>query len=129
MFHPGYGPSIFLNIVVVLFVVQGLLCLKPSGEPQRIKLDTQGYKSFFQLHYSPDGNYAYMVAGSLTMFTKLIRVDIASGTTTEIKSSHGTTVTDYTPYYSTPTVVSWPTTHDATAYGYYYPPQVLYCII
>ena len=98
--------------------------MKPSGEPQEIKLDTQGYKSFSNLHYSPGGNYAYMVAGGPTVFTKLIRVDIASGTTTEIKTSHGTT-TDYTPYFSTPTKVSWDTTHDATAHGYYYPPQVV----
>ena len=97
--------------------------MKPSGEPQDIKLDSTAYKTFSQLHYSPDGTYAYMIAGGPTVFTKLIRVDVASGATTVIKASHGVT-TDYTPYYSIPKKVSWDTTHDATAHGYYYAPQV-----
>jgi len=74
------------------------------------------------MHYSPNGKCAYMVAGSPSMFTKLIKLDVKSGATSVIRTSHTAGID--TAYYSIPTEVTWDTTQDAKAHGYYYPPQV-----
>lgn len=95
--------------------------MKPSGEPQAIKLD-EDYKAFSQVRFSPDGKCAYLVAGSPTIFSRLIKVDVNSGTTTVVRKSHADVVDP--EYYSNPMEVSWDTTYDDKAYGYYYPPQV-----
>lgn len=107
--------------------MQTIACLKPSGEQCAIKLDVD-YKVFSRMHYSPNGKCAFMVAGSPSMFTKLIKVDVKSGTTTVIRTTHSADI-DAT-YYSIPKELTWDTTDDAKAYGYYYPPQVgrdLFC--
>lgn len=101
--------------------MQTIACLKPSGEQCDIKLDVH-YKVFSRMHYSPDGKCAFMVAGSPSMFTKLIKVDVKSGTTTVIRTTHSADID--AAYYSIPKERMWDTTDDAKAYGYYYPPQV-----
>ena len=103
--------------------MQTLACLKPSGEQSGIKLDVD-YKVFSNMHYSPKGKFAFLVAGSPSVFAKLIKLDIKSGTTSVIRTTHSADID--TAYYSIPKEVSWDTTHDAKAHGYYYPPQV-YC--
>lgn len=108
-------------VVVLSFVVQTLACLKPSGEPQEIKPD-KNYKSFSKMHYSPNGKHAYMVAGSPSMFSELIKMDVKSGKTSVIRASHTAGID--TAFYSIPTEVTWDTTQGDKAHGYYYPPQV-----
>lgn len=108
------------NGEVLVICGSAIACLKPSGEPQVIQLDTE-YKYFSKINYSPNGKYAYLVAGSPKMFTKLIKLDVKTGRTSVIRTSHSD---DFDPaYYSNPAEVSWSTTYDEKAYGYYYPPQ------
>ena len=101
---------------------QTLACLKPSGEQNEIKLDVD-YKVFSKIHYSPNGHWAFLVAGSPSMFTRLIKLDVKSGTTSVIRTTHSADID--TAYYSIPKEVSWDTTGGAKAHGYYYPPQVI----
>lgn len=98
-----------------------LACLKPSGEKQDIKIKEDDYKAFSKLEYSPDGKYAYMVAGGPQTFAKLIKLDLKSGKSSVIRESHG--ALDIDGYISVPQEVSWDTRDGAKAYGYYYPPQ------
>ncbi len=110
----------FFNNHIIIFW-QTLACLKPSGEQCEIKLDVD-YKVFAKMNYSPDGKCAFLVAGSPRMFTKLIKLDVKSGTTSVIRATHTSDID--TAYYSVPKEVTWDTTDDAKAHGYYYPPQV-----
>lgn len=105
--------------------VQELACLKPSGEKQDIKIKEDDYKAFAKLEYSPDGKYAYMVAGGPQTFAKLIKLDLKSGKASVIRESHG--ALDIDGYISVPQEVSWETRDGAKAHGYYYPPQVGLC--
>ena len=101
--------------------MQTLACLKPSGEQREIKPDVE-YTVFSKMHYSPNGQSAFLVAGSPRMFPKLIKLDVKSGTTSVIRTTHSADVD--TAYYSIPKEQTWDTTDGAKAYGYYYPPQV-----
>ena len=101
--------------------MQTLACLKPSGEQCVIKPDVD-YRMFSQMHYSPNGQCAFLVAGSPCMFTKLIKLDVESGTTSVIRTTHSADID--TAYYSIPKKQTWDTTDGAKAHGYYYPPQV-----
>ena len=101
--------------------MQTITCLKPSGEQGEIKLDVD-YKVFSKVHYSPNGKCAFLVAGSPSMFTKLIKVDVKSGTTSVIRATQSTDID--AAYFSIPKEMTWDTTDDAKCYGYYYPPQV-----
>ena len=101
--------------------MQTIASLKPSGEQVEIKLDVD-YNVFSKMHYSPNGKCAFLVAGSPSMFTKLIKVDVKSGTTTVIRATKSTDID--AAYFSIPKKMTWDTTDDAKCYGYYYPPQV-----
>lgn len=101
--------------------MQTIACLKPSGEQGKIKLDVD-YKVFSKMHYSPNGKCVFVVAGSPSMFTKLIKVDVKSGTTAVIRATQSTDID--IAYFSIPKEITWDTTDDAKAYGYYYTPQV-----
>lgn len=105
-------------------VQQAIVCLKPSEEPQVVQLDMD-YKLFRNVHYAANGKHAYLVAGSLKTFTKLIKLDVKTGTTTVIRACHSSDET-FDPYYSIPVEVTWNTTYNAKAHGYYYPPQVIF---
>ena len=74
------------------------------------------------MHYSPNGKCAFLVAGSPSIFTKLIKMDVKSGTTTVIRATKSTDLD--ASYFSIPKEITWDTTNDAKCYGYYYPPQV-----
>ena len=66
-----------------------------------------------------------MVAGSTSLFTVLIKLNVKTGKTTVVRTSHPSTDDIDQGYLSTnPKKVSWDTTLGAKAYGYYYPPQV-----
>ena len=107
-----------------IFILQTLACLKPSGEQSEIKIKPEvEYKAFSKMHYSPNGQCAYMVAGGPRIFTKLIKVHVKSGETSVIRASHSAAVD--TAYYSFPEEKTWDTTDGAKAYGYYYPPLVI----
>ena len=101
--------------------MQTIALLKPSGEQGEIKLDVD-YKAFSKMHYCPNGKCAFLVAGSPRMFTKLIKLDVKSGTTTVIRATQSTDID--TAYFSTPKEMTWDTTDDDKCHGYYYPPQV-----
>ncbi|KAJ7390823.1 hypothetical protein OS493_022382 [Desmophyllum pertusum] len=106
-----------------ILIIHGstLACLKPSGEQSEIKIKPEvEYKAFSKMHYSPNGQCAYMVAGGPRIFTKLIKVHVKSGETSVIRASHSAAVD--TAYYSFPEEKTWDTTDGAKAYGYYYPP-------
>ena len=66
-----------------------------------------------------------MVAGSPSLFTALIKLNVKTGKTTVVRTSHPST-DDIDPGYlsADPKKVSWDTTLGAKAHGYYYPPQV-----
>ena len=113
------------NIVLyshVFVCLQELACLKPSGEKRVITIKEEDYKSFSNMHYSPDGKYAYLVAGGPQTFPKLIKVDVNSGKSSIIRESHSSTIDR--EYFSVPQERSWDTRDGAKAHGYYYPPQV-----
>ena len=101
--------------------MQTIACLKPSGEQGEIKLDVD-YKVFSKMHYSPNGKCAFLVAGSPSIVTKLIKLDVKSGTTAVIRATQSTDVDS--AYFSIPKEMTWDTTDDDKCYGYYYPPQV-----
>lgn len=77
------------------------------------------------MHYSANGKYAYLVAGSPKTFTKLIKLDVETGSTTVIRASHSNEE-NFDAYYSIPEEVNWNTTYNAKAHGYYYPPKVIF---
>ena len=117
-----------MDIIIFIFFhisfVQTITCLKHSGEHQDIKLE-KGYRPFAFLHYDPNGKHAYMVAGSTSLFTVLIKLNVKTGKTTVVRTSHPSTDDIDQGYLSTnPKKVSWDTTLGAKAHGYYYPPQV-----
>lgn len=105
-----------------ILVIHGstIACLKPSGEQCKINLDV-GYNIFSKMHYSPNGKCAFLVAGSPSIFTKLIKMDVKSGTTTVIRATKSTDLD--ASYFSIPKEITWDTTNDAKCYGYYYSPQ------
>ena len=105
-------------------VQQDIICLKTSEEPQVVQLDVD-YELFRNVNYSADGKHAYLVAGSPKTFTKLIKLDVKTGSTTVIRACHSSNE-NFEPYYSVPKEVTWSTTYNAKAHGYYYPPQVIF---
>lgn len=109
------------NGEVLVICGKDIICLKTSEEPQVVQLDVD-YKLFRNVNYSANGKHAYLVAGSPKTFTKLIKLDVKTGSTTVIRACHSSNE-NFEPYYSVPKEVTWSTTYDAKAHGFYYPPQ------
>ena len=67
------------------------------------------------------GSMAVFGAGSPTQPSAIARLDLQTGTVSELRRSSNLTVDS--GYLSLPQVIEFPTEHGLTAYGFFYPPQ------
>ena len=63
-----------------------------------------------------------MIAGSPTEFARIIKLEMDGKKVTVLRRS--ITVDIDTAYFSEPEEITWDTTHDTQAHGYYYAPKV-----
>ena len=103
--------------IVASYTQDGLSHLGTIGDARLVPLETpytdiSGPKAC--------GNQVVFIGASATRPTAVVRLDLATGATQEIKAS--TTVALDPGDLSTPRPMAFPTTDDATAHGFYYPP-------
>jgi dipeptidyl aminopeptidase/acylaminoacyl peptidase len=108
---------------------QSLICTYTEDGVQHLaRLDTQTlelteipvpYTSLGGLQVS--GKVAAFIGGSPTRVSAVVRLDLTTGATQEVRQSSPLTVD--LGYISQPEPIEFPTTGDRTAYGFFYPPK------
>jgi dipeptidyl aminopeptidase/acylaminoacyl peptidase len=73
-------------------------------------------------HIRTAGDAVVCLAGSPTLSRSVVRLDTATGAKEILRASSALPDT-LIPYLSLPTTISYPTTGDATAHAFYYPPH------
>jgi dipeptidyl aminopeptidase/acylaminoacyl peptidase len=88
------------------------------GELERLDLP---YDSWWSMPYLvAEGSTALLVAGSATIPTQLVRLELPSRTTTVLRTSLDVTVD--ASYFSVPRAIEFPTENGLTAHALFYPP-------
>ncbi|KAK3595972.1 hypothetical protein CHS0354_032487 [Potamilus streckersoni] len=115
---PGYQIDPRNNGEIVTIFGEEIGILNMTNGSYR-KVET-GFKTHSHVSVVGDGTI-YCVAGSPTQFPCIIRVNSTSGKVDIIRESKSLELDK--GYFSIPETISWNTTDDELAHGYFYPPQ------